>query len=124
MTRERFAFGDNWRRFLDVLDDERIAQAERSLEEWLGDDALAGRSFLDAGCGSGLFSLAATRPGATALAGRAAHTRAASPLHAAWTRYKSARGMSRHYGLLDWVGGLPFCGGGLGCNEFLLVRCP
>ena len=63
-----------------------------------------------------------------------------------WTRYKAARGMSRWHDLLDWVGGYPFevakpeeifqvyhdqgfefdrlrtCGGGLGCNEFVLRR--
>lgn len=64
MSDERFAFGDNWRRFLDVVDDERIAEAERSLVQWLGPDGIRGKSFLDAGCGSGLFSLAAMRLGA------------------------------------------------------------
>jgi SAM-dependent methyltransferase len=61
----RFAFGRNWRAFLSVLDEGRVEQAERSLEEMLEAGNLAGRSFLDAGSGSGLFSLAATRRGAT-----------------------------------------------------------
>jgi SAM-dependent methyltransferase len=64
VTDERFGFGENWRAFLDVLDDQRIAEAERSLVEWLGEDTIRGRTFLDAGCGSGLFSLAALRLGA------------------------------------------------------------
>lgn len=62
---ERFAFGRNWRRFLTVLNDRRIRDAEDSLRAMLEVDDLRGRSFLDAGSGSGLFSLVARRLGAT-----------------------------------------------------------
>ena len=61
---ERFAFGKNWASFLSVLDDERIAEACKSLRQMLGVESLAGRSFVDIGSGSGLFSLAAMRLGA------------------------------------------------------------
>jgi SAM-dependent methyltransferase len=60
----RFEFGANWSRFLALVNDERIAEGERSLMEQLDVQSLRGRRFLDIGCGSGLFSLAAQRLGA------------------------------------------------------------
>lgn len=60
----RFEFGKNWRRFLNTLTDERIGLAERSLMTCLELPRLDGLRFLDAGSGSGLFSLAARRLGA------------------------------------------------------------
>ena len=61
---ERFAFGDNWARFLKVLDEQCINEAEQSLKNMLEVENLNGKSFLDIGSGSGLFSLAAKRLGA------------------------------------------------------------
>lgn len=61
---QRFEFGANWARFLNVLSENRIEQAVASLRAMLGVSDLKGKRFLDAGSGSGLFSLAARRLGA------------------------------------------------------------
>jgi 2-polyprenyl-6-hydroxyphenyl methylase/3-demethylubiquinone-9 3-methyltransferase len=60
-AKERFEFGANWHSFLSVLDDRRIAEGCASLRDMLGTDTLEDMSFLDCGCGSGLFSLAAAQ---------------------------------------------------------------
>ncbi len=59
-----FSFGRNWQNFLKSLNDEQIEIAQESLTEFLGQDDLKGKTFLDIGCGSGLFSLAAYNLGA------------------------------------------------------------
>lgn len=61
---DAFAFGENWRSFLNQIDEQRVAEATRSLRDALGSETLSGRRFLDLGCGSGLSSLAAYRLGA------------------------------------------------------------
>ncbi|HET7613743.1 MAG TPA: class I SAM-dependent methyltransferase, partial [Gemmatimonadaceae bacterium] len=61
---QRFAFGENWARFLAQLNDRRVHEAENSLRALLGVDNLAHKRFADVGSGSGLFSLAARRMGA------------------------------------------------------------
>jgi 2-polyprenyl-3-methyl-5-hydroxy-6-metoxy-1,4-benzoquinol methylase len=65
MTETRFAFGRNWHAFAADITEARIAAAEVSLRSMLGVDRLTGHTFLDIGSGSGLFSLAAFRLGAS-----------------------------------------------------------
>ena len=66
-TELRFEFGENWGRFSEKIDDARIEIAKLSLQELFGSKRFDGKTFLDAGCGSGIFSLAAAQLGATVL---------------------------------------------------------
>ncbi len=59
-----FSFGSNWRKLVDRLTDEQMQQAKDSLAASFGGEDVAGRRFVDVGCGSGLFSLGAIRLGA------------------------------------------------------------
>ncbi|MEB3220986.1 MAG: class I SAM-dependent methyltransferase [Candidatus Sericytochromatia bacterium] len=65
MSDARFSFGRNWRAFSTHLAPPRVAEAEASLRSKLEVETLEGLRFLDIGSGSGLFSLAAARLGAT-----------------------------------------------------------
>src|SRR5262245_26642997 len=60
----RFEFGQNWQAFARTLGEGQSVEAERSLRSMLATNELAAKSFLGAGCGIGLSSLAARRLGA------------------------------------------------------------
>ena len=67
--RERFGFGRNWSSYSTRIGPPAIDEARRSLlkllpVEVLPEQRLDGQSLLDAGCGSGLFSVAALQLGA------------------------------------------------------------
>ena len=59
-----FAFGENWADFAKGIDEGAIAEAEAGLLKLIDKSDMAGASFLDIGCGSGLHALAAIRLGA------------------------------------------------------------
>jgi 2-polyprenyl-6-hydroxyphenyl methylase/3-demethylubiquinone-9 3-methyltransferase len=62
---QRFDFGKNWQSFnREYLNEYRIEEAKKSLQVFLGLEDLRAKTFLDIGCGSGLFSLAAYKLGA------------------------------------------------------------
>jgi len=62
---KEFSFGKNWYDYVQKhLSDERIDLAKNSLSRFLGMESLEGKSFLDIGCGSGIFSFAAHLMGA------------------------------------------------------------
>ena len=59
-----FRFGENWRSFAETLTEAQIEEAVAGLARLVPAAEMAGRSFLDVGCGSGLSMLAALRLGA------------------------------------------------------------
>ncbi len=58
-----FAFGKNWSNYLAQIDEHKVDAASGSLLRLLNHAEVHGQTFLDAGSGSGLFSLAAHRMG-------------------------------------------------------------
>ncbi|MFA5859276.1 MAG: class I SAM-dependent methyltransferase [Elusimicrobiota bacterium] len=64
MDTTRFGFGKNWGSYSTTIDDKKIGEAVNSLKSMLKTDTLEGKTFIDIGSGSGLFSLAAKRLGA------------------------------------------------------------
>jgi 2-polyprenyl-3-methyl-5-hydroxy-6-metoxy-1,4-benzoquinol methylase len=63
--KNRFSFGKNWQEYIRLLNGGKIREAEKSILSFLGKEhPLKGKSFVDIGCGSGLFSLAASSLGA------------------------------------------------------------
>ncbi len=57
----RFSFGDNWEKFSRTVSQDKIDEAVENLKRVTGEQTLAGNSFLDIGCGSGLHALAAIK---------------------------------------------------------------
>lgn len=60
----QFSFGENWRSFLTEFNEFRLEEAKKSLVNLTGLQSLDKKRFVDIGCGSGLFSMAACMLGA------------------------------------------------------------
>lgn len=70
MAADRFAFGKNWKNYIETqFDKDRVEISRKHLLEFLGMDDLKGKTFLDIGCGSGLHSMAAHQAGADRIIG-------------------------------------------------------
>lgn len=110
-TQDRFSFGQNWSRFVrENLDRDRVETAKQSLKNFLGLETLEGKTFLDIGCGSGLFSLAAFELGASRIVSfdydkdslaccRLLHERASEP-----SNWLILQGSALDIGFLDSLG--------------------
>jgi SAM-dependent methyltransferase len=61
-----FDFGDNWAQYAEGVTETHVARATVALTRLVG-PGLAGKSFLEIGCGSGIHSLAALRLGAASI---------------------------------------------------------
>jgi len=61
-----FEFGENWKNYSRTIDQKRIDFAIEGVRK-LFPDSLAGKAFLDIGCGSGLHSMAALSLGAASV---------------------------------------------------------
>ena len=66
----QFDFGSNWQEFSDAkINEQRFRAAQQSLQALIGAETLEEKTFVDIGCGSGLFALAAASIGASRVAG-------------------------------------------------------
>ncbi|MFA6531035.1 MAG: 50S ribosomal protein L11 methyltransferase [Candidatus Micrarchaeia archaeon] len=58
-------FGENWSDYVKNIDDSTIEEAKKSLLRYLPSEDWQNKVFVDIGCGSGIFSLAALKLGAS-----------------------------------------------------------
>lgn len=66
MSELRYGFGKNWNEFVaNHLSDEVVEKSVEHMKRFMREDSLAGKTFLDIGCGSGIHSLAAKKLGAS-----------------------------------------------------------
>jgi len=81
-----FEFGENWKNYAKTIDQKRIDSAIAGVKK-LFPDGLAGKTFLDIGCGSGLHSLAALSLGAASVTAVDIDENSVNTTHELLTRY-------------------------------------
>jgi 2-polyprenyl-3-methyl-5-hydroxy-6-metoxy-1,4-benzoquinol methylase len=81
-----FEFGENWKNYARSIDQKRIDSAIEGVRK-LFPGGLAGKTFLDIGCGSGLHSLAALSLGAESVTAIDIDENSVSTTHELLTRY-------------------------------------
>jgi 2-polyprenyl-6-hydroxyphenyl methylase/3-demethylubiquinone-9 3-methyltransferase len=64
-----FNFGLNWKSYSKTINEFRLDHARNSLVNFIGEENIRGKTFLDVGCGSGLFAIAACEIGAKKVVG-------------------------------------------------------
>jgi len=68
--KNKFSFGKNWQQYSNrFLSQQKISEAEKSLKKTFGWANFLGKTFLDVGCGSGIFSIAAANLGSEKVIG-------------------------------------------------------
>ena len=69
-NRNMFNFGMNWKKYSKYsLDNQKFMAALDSLEKLIGKERIIGTRFLDIGCGSGIFTISASKLGAKEVIG-------------------------------------------------------
>lgn len=84
---EHFEFGKNWQSYVELVDEDRIAEAEAGLLRLVSREDIKGRTFFDIGCGSGLSLLAALRLGAVSVRGIDIDPDSVSAAHALLSKF-------------------------------------
>ena len=69
MPKIAFDFGKNWEKYSGSITSEQLQTAQKSLNDFLGPEGLRNKSFLDIGCGSGIFSISASLRGSKRVVG-------------------------------------------------------
>lgn len=62
-----FSFGKNWKDFLEGVSEADVLRAQEDIRKWLGEKAVAGKSVIDVGSGSGIHSLSFLLLGASSV---------------------------------------------------------